>query len=84
VHRPWFSVPTNFAFADEDIAIVDPDEDVGFTDAVEELAARVPFELGVETDQQDVSDLFFAELGCDRGVRSSALRWLDSTRRAAW
>ena len=45
----------DLALADEDVAVVDAYEDVGLAGAVEDLAADVAFELGVQADEQSES-----------------------------
>jgi hypothetical protein len=53
----------DLALADEDVAVLDADDDVGLALTVEDLAGGITLEMRVEVDQQQVADLFLIELG---------------------
>jgi hypothetical protein len=58
----------DLALADEDVAVVDADEDVGLAGSIEDFPTYVAFELGVQPDKQDVADLFLVQLRNSGGV----------------
>lgn len=58
----------DLALADEDIPVVDPDEDVGLAGSVEHLTGRLALELGVKAHEEQVADLFLAEVPGGRRV----------------
>ena len=60
----FFSFP-EFAFADEDVASVRFDEDVGFPFVVESLASGLSLEVPVELDEEMGAQIFLAHF-CER------------------